>query len=98
LADPHASAELLRRQRDFDTEADGKLEAAKRLILFVALTAQAVIGTLGISLIFWESSQEWGGLPSTAGNGIILYALAGVGVALLWVGAFYGWYRWRRVY
>ncbi len=96
MSDSRTAVTYLKRQREIEDREERKIETTKRKVLFVAFTLQAIIVTLGILLIFWESFREWGTLPPASGVGLGLYGGVGLGIALLWIPVLYSWYQLKQ--
>lgn len=67
---------------------------AKRYSFFVGIVTLVLLGAMIVGIL-WQSAVEWGSLPSTSGNGIILYG--GVAVALLATILYvvWSWLNWK---
>lgn len=96
MPDSAAIRNTLASQRALQTRRD---EDQRRRVLRAALITaalQATIGTGGIFLILGQSVQEWGSLPSSAGQGGLLYFGVGIALFLLWLLVAHAWYLWRQ--
>jgi uncharacterized membrane protein len=61
----------------------------KRQLVFVGAVAMLVVLCVGVFIVFSQSAQEWGALPSTAGGGMMLYV--GTAFAFVVVAGFVIW-------
>jgi succinate dehydrogenase/fumarate reductase cytochrome b subunit len=84
---------------DSDTSAatldDKPKTPPEALVMLVATLAFLAICVGGFALIFWQSDQEYGGLPSASGSGLLIYGGAAAGVALAAAVAGWGYHQWR---
>jgi hypothetical protein len=68
-----------------------------RIGLFTLVGAVVTLVTLlvAIAVATWQSYQEWGALPGTTGNGIILYGGVAVAIVATSLYVIWAWLKWR---
>ncbi len=74
---------------------DNTTTSSQALPIFVGSLAILVTCVGGIGYIFWRSDQEYEGLPSPSGSGLILYGGVAIGVAIAVAFGVWGYFQWR---
>ena len=77
------------------SEASTVDDAKTGFMGFIGALFTLVVLVAAILVIFWQSYQEWGTLPSVGGSGFILYGGVTVAVVASSVYVIWAWHRWR---
>jgi hypothetical protein len=73
---------------------DDTTASSHTLTMFLGGLATLLTCVSGIGYVFWRSDQEYGGLPSPSGAGLILHGGVAIGVAIAVAFALWGYFQW----